>query len=133
MPIQVPAADGHVLAAPLAALLPVRHAGSSDPDRSLAAWVLYLEVLLRGAERAVGGNAEVREQAQRELVWFLRSTPREAVELDHHANLAIAALDDEDTVAALARLQACRDSMAALPCGVDAATAAGAGGPRYEQ
>ncbi len=111
-----PTGDGRLVSAMPGDRLPFLNSTSCDPDRSLVAWTLYLEVLVGAAERALGAGHEARERAQLDLVWFLRSTPSSAGELDRLANLAIAALDDSDG-AAVAELHGCRRSVAVFAYG----------------
>jgi hypothetical protein len=89
-------------------------AGGREPDRSLAAWAHYLVALLRGAELAVMlADDGLRGRAQRDLVWFLRSTPPGAAVLDRHANLAIEEIHTAGPAAA-ARLRELAVAMGAL-------------------
>lgn len=113
MPTDRPASGVRAIAPPGLTRLQVLDAPLRTQDELLVVWALYLEALLGAAQRAAHGPAGAAEQALRDLVWFVRSTPANAAELDRLANAAIVALDQDDADA-VGRLQVCRNAVAAL-------------------
>lgn len=113
MPTDRHGSGARAFAAPGLPCLPFLDVPLRTQDELLVVLALHLEALLGAAQRATGGPGGMVERALRDLVWFVRSTPASATELDRLANAAIAALDQHGAEA-VGRLQACRSAVAAF-------------------